>query len=139
MGFQSRADVVNAHVGGGYKWTETTKTRKYQDVIGSLFASYDFDGNRAAGGLWTKGFTEFRNNYSWEYGAAYNPGAMSNRRTRGGPLMATNAGFEVNTYFDTDGKSKLFYFVEHGHLPAAGGNSLNSGSARGSSGSRPRT
>ena len=45
---------------------------------------------------------------------SFNPGNMSNRRTRGGPLMATNPGFEVFTYYDTDGKSKFFWFVSTG-------------------------
>ncbi len=125
IGFMSRADVINAHVGGGYKWTETTKTRKYQDVLASLFATYDFDGNRQQAGLWTHGFTEFRNNYSWEYGASYNPGSMSSRRTRGGPVMKTNPGYEVNTYFDTDGKSRLFYFISTGTYVQPDENSLN--------------
>jgi len=114
IGFLSRADVMNAHVGVGYKWTETTAKRKYQDVLGALFATFDHDGNRQQAGVWAKGFTEFQNNHSWEYGSSYNPGNMSNRRTRGGPLMATNPGYEVWTYYDTDGKSKFFWFVNTG-------------------------
>ena len=33
IGFMSRADVINYHVGGGWKWTKPTKHRKYQDWI----------------------------------------------------------------------------------------------------------
>lgn len=124
IGFMSRADVINAHVGGGYKWTETTKTRKYQDVTAALFASFDHDGNRQQSGIWTHGFTEFRNNYSWDYGLSYNPGGMSSRRTRGGPLMRTNPGYEISTYFDTDGKAKVFYFVSTGTYLQPAENSL---------------
>jgi hypothetical protein len=114
IGFMSRADLINLHVGTGYKWTETTKHRKYQDVIGALFTSFDMDGNRQVAGAWAQGSTEFQNNYSWNYRMAYNPGSISSRRTRGGPLMRTNDGFELGTYFDTDGKARLFYFVDSG-------------------------
>jgi len=112
VGFMSRADVINAHAGGGYKWTETTKTRKYQDVIGAVFGSADFQGNIVWAGVWGGGFTEFANNHSFEYKVAFNPGTVNNRRTRGGPLTLNKAGYETYLYYDTDGKAKLFYFVE---------------------------
>ncbi len=114
IGFMSRADVINTHVGGGYKWVEGTKTRKYQDVIGALWTSFDFDGNRGSTGIWAKGFTEFQNNNSWEYRVAYNPTNYNYRRTRGGPVMKVNPGYEIGTYFDTDCKAKLFYFIDIG-------------------------
>jgi len=112
LGFMSRADVTNAHVGAGYKWTEPTKRRKYQDVIGALFASGDFQGNLTWAGLWGGGFTEFSNNYSWDYKFAINPETRNVRRTRGGPVTLNKPGYELFTYFDTDGKAKRFYYVE---------------------------
>src|SRR5947207_941065 len=45
IGFMSRADVINAHLGGGYQWQNLTPWRKYANVLGALFASRDFDGN----------------------------------------------------------------------------------------------
>jgi hypothetical protein len=114
IGFMSRTDLINAHVGGGYKWTTPTRHRKYQDWIGATWVSFDFAGNRTSQGVWTKASTEFQNNNSWEYRLAFNPGTIDNRNTRGGPAMLRPHGFEVGTYFDTDGKSKLFYFVDTG-------------------------
>jgi hypothetical protein len=112
VGFHSRSDVINAHIGGGYKWTEPTKRRKFQEVLGSVFASYDLQGNPLWGGVWASGFTEFSNNYSWNYNVAYNPQTVNNRRTRGGPLTLNKPGYELSTYIDTDGKAKLFYYFE---------------------------
>ena len=112
VGFMSRADAINAHIGGGYKWTNTTKTRKYQDIIGAVFGSTDFQGNVTWAGAWGGGFTEFANNHSFEYKFAYNPETVNPRRTRGGPLTLNKPGFETYLYYDTDGKAKLFYFLE---------------------------
>jgi uncharacterized protein DUF5916/cellulose/xylan binding protein with CBM9 domain len=111
LGFQTRSDIINGHIGGGYKWTETTKHRKYQEVLGSLFASYDMQGNPVWGGAWASGSTEFSNAYSWSYSVAYNPQTVNTRATRGGPRMINKPGYETNVYFDTDGKSKLFYYI----------------------------
>jgi hypothetical protein len=112
MGFQSRGDVINGHFGGGYKWTNTTKLKKYQEVLGSVFASYDFQGNKIWNGVWLSGFTEFINNYSLQYSTAYNPQTVNNRRTRGGPLMLNMPGYEGYLYFDTDGKATWFYYID---------------------------
>lgn len=114
LGFQSQSDIINGHSGWGYKWTETTKRRKHQEVLGALFASYDFQGNPLWGGVFLSGFTEFINNYSWDYRVAYNPQTVSRSRTRGGPLTLNKPGYEVGTYFDTDGKAKRFYFLDAG-------------------------
>jgi hypothetical protein len=112
LGFMSRTDVINGHVGGGYKWTETTKSRKYQDALIAFFDSHDLQGNNIWGGVFAEGNTEFINNYSWNYRVAYNWQTLNNRRTRGGPLTINKPGYEVGTYFDTDGKAKLFYFLD---------------------------
>jgi hypothetical protein len=114
VGFMSYSDIANYHVGGGYKWTENTKWRKYQDVLGAVFSSFDFAGNRTWGGAYLAGSTEFQNNYSWNYNAAYNPQSISARRTRGGPLMINKPGFQLGNYFDTDGKSKFFWYLDTG-------------------------
>jgi hypothetical protein len=114
VGFMQRADVINGHFGGGYKWTTPGKLRNYSDVIGAAFASYDFGGNPTWGGLFLAGYTEFNNSYSWDYRTAFNPHTISNRRTRGGPLMINLPGYELGTYFDTAGKDKLFYFLDTG-------------------------
>jgi hypothetical protein len=114
MGFHTRSDVINSHVGGGRKWTNLTKSHKYRELIGSAFGSADFGGNVVWAGLWGLYYQEFVNNYTWEVRGAVNPETRNNRRTRGGPLMRNKPGYEVGTYFDTDSKSKLFYILNVG-------------------------
>jgi len=111
IGYMRSTDVVNAHFAMGKRWTKPTKLRKNYNVHGALFGSWDFDGNSTWAGVFAEGFTEFSNNYSWDYGGAYNPQTVNGRGTRGGPLMVNEPGYELFTYFDTDGKRPLFYFV----------------------------
>jgi Domain of unknown function (DUF5916)/Carbohydrate family 9 binding domain-like len=111
VGFQSRSDLVNGHAGGGYKWTNTDKWKKFADIGGALFDSHDLDGNHIGGGIDMFTDLELLNNYSINTWSLYNTSAVSNRRTRGGPLMLTKPGFELGCYFDTDSKSKLFYSI----------------------------
>jgi hypothetical protein len=122
IGFQTRSDVINGHFGTGWVWTEPTKHTKSKTILGAVFASYDFQGNPTSQGVWTSWRTEFANNYSWQMNFAYNPRTVNNRLTRGGPLTINRPGFETYHYIDTDGKAKLFYFVENGSYsqPEAG-------------------
>ena len=114
IGFQSRSDLINAHIGGGYKWTETTKTHKYMDVLGSVFASYNFDGDPIWGGLWSAADITFLNNWSLNPRLAYNPQTVNDRRTRGGPVSLNPPGVEIGTYAQTNSKSKFYYYIDTG-------------------------
>ncbi len=127
LGFLRGTDVVNGHFAIGRRWNKPTRIRKSQNVHGALFGSWDFDGNSTWAGGFLEGFTEFANNYSWNYETAYNPRTMSGRATRGGPLMERDPGYEFSTYFDTDGKRPLFYYLEAYTYfqPEAGSSNLN--------------
>lgn len=111
MGFHTRSDVINAHSGWGYRWSDPGRFRKRGYVLGALFGSWDFGGVNTSRGAWFGGSTEFRNSYSTEYNLGLYAPTSSNRLTRGGPLVRIPAGFDLSAYFDTDSKSRLFYFV----------------------------
>jgi Domain of unknown function (DUF5916)/Carbohydrate family 9 binding domain-like len=113
LGFMSRADLVNSHLGIGYKWTEPTKQVKNHNWFAAVFASNDFDGNRTSEGVWTRGFWWFTNNWTFQSSFAFNPETINPRRSRGGPLMLNKPGYEVNLFGDTDGSRKRYYNVNY--------------------------
>ncbi|NUO78862.1 carbohydrate binding family 9 domain-containing protein [candidate division KSB1 bacterium] len=104
MGFQWRNDVLNAHIAGGYKWTKPGKVFRSAQMLGALFQSNDFEGNKIWQGVWQSGFFEFLNYYSLQYNFAYNPQTVSNRRTRGGPLTLNPPGWEVGLFASSDSR-----------------------------------
>jgi len=104
MGFQWRNDVLNAHIAGGYKWTKPGKVFRSAQMLGALFQSNDFEGNKIWQGVWQSGFFEFLNYYSFQYNFAYNPQTVSNRRTRGGPLTLNPPGWEVGLFASSDSR-----------------------------------
>jgi len=104
MGFMWRGDVINAHIGGGYKWTETTSFTRYAEVIGALFGSTDFDYNVTWTGIWSGIFVRFTNYYLLNLRMAYNPETINNRRTRGGPLTKNPPGWELNGFVESDSR-----------------------------------
>jgi len=45
LGFQSRSDVINMHIGGGYSWSDPGEVFRYAETGGAVFQNYDYGGN----------------------------------------------------------------------------------------------
>jgi hypothetical protein len=120
LGFSWRTDVINGHVGTGYKWTDPTSLSQYAQILGAVFASFDFDYNKIWSGIWLDAFIRFHNYYSIDLMFAYNPESVSNRLTRGGPLVKTPSGWESGFLFQTDDKRELVFRVStNGYIRSA--------------------
>lgn len=111
IGFMWRGDMINAHIGGGYKWTETTGFSRYVQLIGALFGSSDFDNNITWYGTWANLYIQFLNYYEIEISSAYNPETVNNSRTRGGPLSINPPGWELNAYVTTDNRKPWVFGI----------------------------
>jgi uncharacterized protein DUF5916 len=114
LGSMSRADVVNAHVVSGYKWTDPKGWRRYADAKVALWGSTDWDGNLISPGIWTGGGLEFSNYWSIWPRASFNPAAINNRLTRGGPLTASKPRWDGGFWFETDARKKVWYGLDFG-------------------------
>lgn len=109
MGFMWRTDVINGHLGCGYKWTKPGKLTRYTEVLGAVFQNYDFGGHNTWRGVWQSCYMEFLNYYEFNYSFALNPKTLSSTRTRGGPLLENPPGWEVNCWFNTDERQKWVF------------------------------
>ncbi|HKQ59437.1 MAG TPA: DUF5916 domain-containing protein [Candidatus Eisenbacteria bacterium] len=114
VGSMSRADIVNAHVVGGYKWTDPKGIRRYADAKVAVWGSTDWDGNLISPGIWTGGGFEFSNYWSIWPRASFNPAAINNRLTRGGPLTRSKPRWDAGFWFETDARKKVWYGVDFG-------------------------
>ncbi|UCE17083.1 MAG: hypothetical protein JSV84_09245, partial [Gemmatimonadota bacterium] len=99
-----RTDVINGHLGGGYKWTKPGKYTRYVSLIGAVFQNYDYGWNNTWRGVWQDGYFQFKNYYEFEYNIAYNPETVSNTRTRGGPLMINPPGWQAGFWMCSDSR-----------------------------------
>ncbi len=102
MGYQGRSDVINAHIGGGYKWTKPTNFYRDVSLITALFGNTDFDYNITWAGIFSVADITFSNYYFTELVFAYNPETINNRRTRGGPLTINPPGWEADFFLRSD-------------------------------------
>jgi hypothetical protein len=105
LGYLSRTDAINYHVGTGYKWNDPTPYYRDIEVLGSYFASSDFGGNLTWRGLWGKIYYQFPNYHSFEWYYDYGFESVDNRRTRGGPLMLNLPAYEYGVNYYTDSRN----------------------------------
>ncbi len=107
LGFLWRTNLVNAHIAGGYKWTEPDEYFRQITIIGSAFGSQDFDGNNIGQGLWFNArFTTLSYNY-FGLGGSYNPASKNINRTRGGPITLNKAGIVFFSWVGTDSRKDI--------------------------------
>jgi hypothetical protein len=109
VGIQCCTGVVNWHAGGGRTWTKPGKLFRYREMLGAVFARYDWDLNANWQGIWANTYVDFTNYWWAGISMAYNPETVNNRRTRGGPLTLNIPGTEINLNFGSDSRKKWFF------------------------------
>ena len=109
IGYFYRADVVNGHVGGGYKWTKPGRIFREAFLIGAVFQNLNFGGASVWRGVFGKGSFLFRNYMGFTLVYAYNPRTVNTFRTRGGPSTLNPPGWELDTEFETDNRKALVF------------------------------
>jgi hypothetical protein len=116
MGFQySGSNLINIQVVPGYQWTKPGKVFRNFQVIGGLFANYDFGGNKTwEGGLVDFG-GQFLNYWSFETMLAYNPQTVSNSLTRGGPLALLPSGYQIDLTGESDSRRPVVFELQNSY------------------------
>ena len=109
VGFQFRGDQINSHLMFGHKWTKPGKVFRSWRLNFAGFRSYNFGGNVTWTGLFLTGLYELRNFSTGRWFVAYNPKTLSDRRSRGGPLMINQPGVEWEFNLDSDPNKRWVY------------------------------
>ncbi len=107
LGFLWRTDFINTHIATGYRWTDPTEYYRSLSFNVATFASWDYGGNKVWHGYWGSINMNLLNYYSFWGNYAYNPQTISNRRTRGGPLMTSPSGWEIDFGGNSDDRKPV--------------------------------
>ena len=109
LGFQFRADQVNAHFMIGHRWTQPSRLVRNWRLNLATFRSFDFGGDVTWYGYFLAGAFELNNFSTGKWFLAYNPQSWSDRRTRGGPLTLNPSGVEWDFQMDSDPNKRWNY------------------------------
>ncbi len=106
-GFMARADLVNAHAMGGYRWTRRNSWRQSARTQTAIFSSWDFGGLVTGRGLWHQTNVTLRDFSSAFAGFQVSPEVDDPRATRGGPTIRAQSGFDVFGGGGTDARKSI--------------------------------
>ncbi|NWF51238.1 MAG: carbohydrate binding family 9 domain-containing protein [Ignavibacteriaceae bacterium] len=109
IGFQWRSDLINAHIGGGYRWTEPTDFYQFLQLGGAVYRSYNFDGMITGNGIFHFGFFQFLDYSSLNWNLSYNSEVVNTRRTRGGPITLTPSGYQADVFYNSDERKEIVF------------------------------
>ena len=114
-GFMQRTDIISAHALMMYvDQNPTTRVRSRQGWFG-VWQNRNFDGNTLEKGVFGDGAVTLLNYWNLHGALFLFPEAVSDRLTRGGPLVRTPAGWNSDLDFTSDDR-KNFYFSAFTHL-----------------------
>jgi hypothetical protein len=109
LGYLSRTDLINYHVGTGYKWNNPTQYYRYVNIYGAIFTTFDFTGEARWRGAWC-GIDYQLPSYDY-FGLYYDYGfkSFNNIRTRGGPKTLNPDCYEWNFNYSSDSRNKYVF------------------------------
>lgn len=111
LGYQSRADNINAHIGAGYMWTEPNNFFRRAETGGAIFINTDFDYNINGTGIFSFNSIQFANYYSLNLNMGFNPETVNSRRTRGGPLTLNPSSWNMNFNIGSDSRKDFVFYI----------------------------
>ena len=106
LGIQFRADQINSSVVVGHKWTRPGRVFRNWRVNLALFRGWDFGGDPTAAGYFLTGAFQLKNFSTGNWYVAYNPETLSDRQSRGGPLMVSPSGVEWDWRLASDANKR---------------------------------
>jgi hypothetical protein len=107
LGYQYYADVINAHVMSGYKWTKANRWQTESRLAGYVAGNWDFGGEQIFSEVGASGHVTFINHHETDVMVDWYPEVTANRKTRGGPRMLRPAGGDLGLHYDTDENRRL--------------------------------
>ncbi len=106
LGFQNRADY--RALAFAFQWQETSpKNVQYWELWSYHLHGWNYDGDRLFQNYNLGGFTRFKNQWTFNMNFNGSTGRVSDRLTRGGPLMKYNDDLNFNFNVGSD-RSKIF-------------------------------
>lgn len=86
LGYVSYSDRINAHFTANYNWNEPTDFYLRTGLNATVFANYDFGGNKTWQGYRLGGYLMLPSLAGGNFSIYYNPTSFNARLTRGGPF-----------------------------------------------------
>jgi hypothetical protein len=107
IGFMQRTDVVSAHALMQYLNPNPTPRFRERNLWLGAWQNSNFDGDAIERGIFADSFGVFANYWEYRLALFYRPTALSDRATRGGPLLRTPNSWFIEGGLETDTRKRF--------------------------------
>ncbi len=107
VGFMGMNNIINAHFGAAYYWSEPTSWYRDFLQLAAVYTNFDYNGNNTTLGFFYKGRFHFLNYYEVNWSFSTSPKTIDDRLTRGGPLALSLPWSEWDLEFSSDSRKKI--------------------------------
>ncbi|HEX8394829.1 MAG TPA: DUF5916 domain-containing protein [Longimicrobium sp.] len=127
LGFQRRADRIDAEVGGSYNESRPGRVLRRYSAYGQFLVEHNYDGENVSNRLFNGGSIQLLNYWSAYANTTFSlPGTYDDRLTRGGPAARRPGLFSINGGISTDPRKKVIgEFNGYYERTDAGGDGMN--------------
>jgi hypothetical protein len=115
VGFMQRTDIISTHALVQYVNQRPSEHFREKNLWTGVWVNRNFDGDTLERGFFADHFATLTNYWNYRVSLFLTPGAMSDRATRGGPVIRTPASWSSDQSVGTDDRKKV-YATLNGHL-----------------------
>ena len=110
-GFMQRTDIISSHALMQYVNQKPSTRFREKNVWFGMWQNRNFDGDTLARGLFVDSFATMSNYWNARAALFVEPGAFSDRQTRGGPVVRTPFGWSSDVSLESDTRKKFAFEV----------------------------
>jgi len=118
IGFMQRTDMISTHALMQYVNQEPAGHYRERNLWLGTWMNRNFDGDTLERGVFADGFGTWQNYWTYRASLFLSPQAVSDRITRGGPVVRNAPSFSSDQSLGSDAR-KRFFFTLAGHLEGA--------------------
>jgi hypothetical protein len=123
-GFMQRTDIISGHALMEYRDQNPTKRFRERSAFMGVWQNQNFDGDTLERGVFVDASGVWQSYREYRASLFLTPGALSDRLTRGGPLVRTPASWSSDLTLGSDSRKKYFFSID-AHLYGAGDDSYS--------------
>jgi hypothetical protein len=105
--FLSRTDFIWMLGNLQYRWRTPTKTYRWLQTTFGAQQQFNFDGDRTSTQFHTSNYMELPSYWETSLYAHWRPSVLSDRKTRGGPVVRNPGEGYISPWIGTDGRKKI--------------------------------
>ncbi|MFC1483979.1 DUF5916 domain-containing protein [Candidatus Neomarinimicrobiota bacterium] len=107
LGYNSRGNVINWHLVGGYMWQEPTSWFRQAALHFMTSRNWDFEGNQLFAQYWHGGNLQQLNYIEYHWNIQITPDGLDLFTTRGGPSIKTPGYSDLHAGVTTDSRKAV--------------------------------